>query len=116
MSRDIRDKETPDVSPPSSNNIQTSLAENEDITEANDFLEVREGRKTNQLEYLRHVVMKALWNHPDSRMFKSPVDIIDIGIPNNIKVIAHPICLGCIKTRYRNETYYFYFSLICITL
>ena len=112
MSRDEKDKETPNFSPPSSNNSQASLAEKDDIIQANDLLEGREGRKTNQLEYLRHVVMKALWKHPDSRMFKSPVDIIDIGIPNNLKVIAHPICLGCIKTRYRNETYYFYFSLI----
>ena len=114
MSSHIRDKESPDVSPPSSNNVQTSLAEKEDIFPANDFSEGREGRKTNQLEYLRHVVMKALWKHPDSRMFKSPVDIIDIGIPDNLKVIAHRICLGCIKTRYRNETYYFYSSYICI--
>ena len=104
MSRDIKDKETPNLPPPSSNNIQTSLAEKDDIIQANDLLEGREGRKTNQLEYLRHVVMKALWKHPDSRMFKSPVDIIDLGIPNNLKVIGHPICLGCIKTRYRNET------------
>ena len=101
MSRDIKDKETPNLSPPSSNNIQTSLAEKDDIIQANDLLEGREGRKTNQLEYLRHVVMKALWKHPDSLMFKSPVDIIDLGKP---KVIAHTICLGCIKTRYRNET------------
>ena len=104
MSRDIKDKETPNLSPPSSNNIQTSLAEKDDIIQANDLLEGREGRKTNQLEYLRHVVMKALWKHPDSRMFKSPVDIVDLGIPSNLRVIAHPICLGCIKTRYRNET------------
>ena len=104
MSRDIKDKKTPNLSPPSSNNIQTSLAEKDDIIQANDLLEGREGRKTNQLEYLRHVVMKALWKHPDSRMFKSPVDIIVLGIPNNLKVVAHPICLGCIKTRYRNET------------
>ena len=116
MSSHIRDKETPDVSTPSSNNVQTSLAEKEDIFPANDFSEGREGRKTNQLEYLRHVVMKALWKHPDSRMFKSPVDIIDLGIPDNLKVITHPICLGCIKTRYRNETCDIYFSLISITL
>ena len=114
MSWDIKDKEIPKLSPPSSNKIQTSLAEKDDVIQANDFSEGREGRKTNQLEYLRHVVMKALWKHPDSRMFKSPVDIIELGIPDNVKLIAHPICLGCIKTRYRNETCYIYFLLIFV--
>ena len=56
MSRDIKDKETPNLSAPSSNNIQASLAEKDDIIQANDLLEGREGRKTNQLAIYQSAV------------------------------------------------------------
>ena len=40
------------------------------------------GRNTNQLEYLRDAVIKDVRNHKHSRPFLSPVDAVELNIPD----------------------------------
>ena len=59
----------------------------------------RPGRNTNQLKYLRDVVMKAVWKHQFGWPFQTPVDAIKLNIPDYHKIIKHPMDFGTIKKR-----------------
>ena len=62
--------------------------------------EVRKGRNTNQLVYLRTVVAKALMQHRHSLPFRKPVDAALLNLPDYHEVIKHPMDFGTIKLRY----------------
>ena len=66
----------------------------------------RPGRNTNQLKYLRDVVMKAVWKHQFGWPFQTPVDAIKLNIPDYHKIIKHPMDFGTIKKRL-DHNYYF---------
>merc|ERR1719237_631500 len=66
----------------------------------------RPGRLTNQLKYLRDVVMKAVWKHQFGWPFQTPVDAKALNIPDYHKIIKHPMDFGTIKKRLDNDYYY----------
>lgn len=66
----------------------------------------RPGRNTNQLKYLREVVMKAVWKHQFGWPFQTPVDAIQLNIPDYHKIIKHPMDFGTIKKRLEHNYYY----------
>jgi len=66
----------------------------------------RPGRNTNQLKYLREVVMKAVWKHQFGWPFRTPVDAKKLNIPDYHKIIKHPMDFGTIKKRLENDYYY----------
>ena len=66
----------------------------------------RPGRCTNQLKYLRDVVMKAVWKHQFGWPFQTPVDALKLNIPDYHKIIKHPMDFGTIKKRLDNDYYY----------
>ena len=47
------------------------------------------GRNTNQLQYLKNVVMKAVWKHQFGWPFHTPVDALKLNIPDYHKIIKH---------------------------
>jgi hypothetical protein len=66
----------------------------------------RPGRNTNQLQYLKNTVMKAVWKHQFGWPFHSPVDAIKLNIPDYHKIIKHPMDFGTIKKRLENNYYW----------
>jgi hypothetical protein len=66
----------------------------------------RPGRNTNQLKYLRDVVMKAVWKHQFGWPFQTPVDAKKLNIPDYHKIIKHPMDFGTIKKRLENHYYF----------
>ena len=72
----------------------------------------RPGRNTNQLKYLRDVVMKAVWKHQFGWPFQTPVDAIKLNIPDYHKIIKHPMDFGTIKKRL--EHHYYHSAKECI--
>jgi len=66
----------------------------------------RPGRSTNQLKYLRDVVMKAVWKHQFGWPFQTPVDAKRLNIPDYHKIIKHPMDFGTIKKRLDHDYYY----------
>jgi len=64
------------------------------------------GRNTNQLQYLKNVVMKAVWKHQFGWPFHTPVDAMKLNIPDYHKIIKHPMDFGCIKKRLENNYYW----------
>jgi len=64
------------------------------------------GRNTNQLQYLKNVVMKAVWKHQFGWPFHTPVDALKLNIPDYHKIIKHPMDFGCIKKRLENNYYW----------
>jgi hypothetical protein len=42
----------------------------------------RPGRNTNQLQYLKNVVLRTVWKHQFGWPFQSPVDSIKLNIPD----------------------------------
>ena len=66
----------------------------------------RPGRSTNQLKYLRDVVMKAVWKHQFGWPFHTPVDAVKLNIPDYHKIIKHPMDFGTIKKRLDHNYYY----------
>jgi len=66
----------------------------------------RAGRATNQLQYLKNTVMKAVWKHQFGWPFQSPVDAIKLNIPDYHKIIKHPMDFGTIKKRLENNYYW----------
>lgn len=66
----------------------------------------RPGRNTNQLQYLKLTVMKAVWKHQFGWPFHTPVDAIKLNIPDYHKIIKHPMDFGCIKKRLENNYYW----------
>jgi len=70
--------------------------------------EHRPGRNTNQITYIKNVVLKALWKHQHAWPFHAPVNAIDLNIPDYHDVIKHPMDLGTVDKRIDN---YFYRSV-----
>jgi len=70
--------------------------------------EHRPGRNTNQITYIKNVVLKAVWKHQHAWPFHAPVNAIDLNIPDYHEVIKHPMDLGTVDKRIDN---YFYRSV-----
>lgn len=66
----------------------------------------RPGRNTNQLQYLKNVVMKAVWKHQFGWPFQTPVDALKLNIPDYHKIIENPMDFGTIKKRLENNFYW----------
>ena len=66
----------------------------------------RPGRNTNQLNYLKNTVMKAVWKHQFGWPFQTPVDAMKLNIPDYHKIIKHPMDFGTIKKRLENNYYW----------
>ena len=64
------------------------------------------GRMTNQLHYLKNIVIKAVWKHQFGWPFHAPVDAIKLNIPDYHKIIKHPMDFGTIKKRLENNFYW----------
>jgi len=66
----------------------------------------RPGRNTNQLSYLKNIVMKAVWKHHFGWPFHHPVDAIKLNIPDYHTIIKNAMDFGTIKKRLENNYYY----------
>ena len=64
------------------------------------------GRNTNQLHYLKTIVMKAVWKHQFGWPFQTPVDALKLNIPDYHKIIKNPMDFGTIKKRLENNYYW----------
>uniref|UniRef100_A0A672J5A4 Bromo domain-containing protein n=1 Tax=Salarias fasciatus TaxID=181472 RepID=A0A672J5A4_SALFA len=64
------------------------------------------GRRTNQLQYLKNVVLKSLFRHQSSWPFHKPVDVVDLNLPDYHETITSPMDMGTIKKRLENNYYY----------
>ncbi|CAO2639046.1 Bromodomain testis-specific protein [Lemmus lemmus] len=65
----------------------------------------RNGRLTNQLQFLQKVVLKALWKHQFSWPFQQPVDAVKLKLPDYYTIIKAPMDLNTIKKRLENKYY-----------
>ncbi|XP_008695956.2 bromodomain testis-specific protein [Ursus maritimus] len=65
----------------------------------------RNGRLTNQLQYLQKVVLKALWKHSFSWPFQQPVDAVKLKLPDYYTIIKTPMDLNTIKKRLEHKYY-----------
>jgi len=63
------------------------------------------GRNTNQLEFMRNVVMKTVWKHPNAWPFHAPVNTVRLGLTDYHDVIKTPMDLGTIDKRLQNHYY-----------
>lgn len=66
----------------------------------------RQGRITNQLQFLQKNVMKAVWKHQFAWPFHQPVDAKKLNLPDYHKIIKKPMDLGTIKKRLESNYYY----------
>ncbi|CAD0195571.1 unnamed protein product [Chrysodeixis includens] len=66
----------------------------------------RQGRMTNQLQFLQKNVMKAVWKHQFAWPFHQPVDAKKLNLPDYHKIIKKPMDLGTIKKRLESNYYY----------
>jgi len=66
----------------------------------------RPGRNTNQLNYLKNTVMKAVWKHQFGWPFQTPVDALKLNIPDYHTIIKHAMDFGTIKKRLENNYYW----------
>ncbi|XP_060809601.1 bromodomain-containing protein 3 isoform X2 [Amyelois transitella] len=66
----------------------------------------RQGRMTNQLQFLQKNVMKAVWKHKLAWPFHQPVDAKKLNLPDYHKIIKKPMDLGTIKKRLESNYYY----------
>ncbi|XP_066530164.1 bromodomain-containing protein 2a [Hoplias malabaricus] len=65
----------------------------------------RQGRITNQLQFLKKSVMKPLWRHHYAWPFHEPVDAVKLSLPDYHRIINHPMDMGTIKKRLENNYY-----------
>ncbi|XP_006919540.1 bromodomain testis-specific protein [Pteropus alecto] len=65
----------------------------------------KNGRLTNQLQYLQKVVLKALWKHSFSWPFQQPVDAMKLKLPDYYTIIKKPMDLSTIKKRLEHKYY-----------
>uniref|UniRef100_A0A8C9IEI2 Bromodomain testis-specific protein n=1 Tax=Piliocolobus tephrosceles TaxID=591936 RepID=A0A8C9IEI2_9PRIM len=65
----------------------------------------KNGRLTNQLQYLQKVVLKDLWKHSFSWPFQHPVDAVKLKLPDYYTIIKNPMDLNTIKKRLENKYY-----------
>ncbi|XP_045761111.1 bromodomain-containing protein 3-like isoform X1 [Maniola jurtina] len=66
----------------------------------------RQGRVTNQLQFLQKNVIKAVWKHRFAWPFHQPVDAKKLNLPDYHKIIKKPMDLGTIKKRLESNYYY----------
>ncbi|KAI5634984.1 bromodomain-containing protein [Phthorimaea operculella] len=66
----------------------------------------RQGRMTNQLQFLQKNLMKAVWKHKFAWPFHQPVDAEKLNIPDYYEIIKKPMDLGTIKKRLESNYYY----------
>ncbi|ESO05525.1 hypothetical protein HELRODRAFT_191322 [Helobdella robusta] len=59
----------------------------------------KKGRMTNQLQFLKNVVIKTLWKHQFAWPFYKPVDAVKLNLPDYYSIIHNPMDLGTIKKR-----------------
>ena len=50
--------------------------------------------------------MKAVWKHQFGWPFQTPVDAVQLNIPDYHKIIKHPMDFGTIKKRLDHDYYY----------
>ncbi|KAM5147827.1 bromodomain testis-specific protein [Mantella aurantiaca] len=72
----------------------------------------KNGRLTNQLQYLEKVVLKALWKHNFSWPFQQPVDAAKLNLPDYYRIIKNPMDLSTIRKRL--EYNYFTNAMDCM--
>jgi len=72
----------------------------------------RPGRITNQLVYLKNVVMKGMFKHQHGWPFLTPVDTIKLELPDYFKLIKYPMDMTTVKKRLENN--YYWCSQECI--
>ncbi|XP_032103770.1 bromodomain testis-specific protein isoform X3 [Sapajus apella] len=65
----------------------------------------KNGRLTNQLQYLQKVILKDLWKHDFSWPFQRPVDAVKLKLPDYYTIIKNPMDLNTIKKRLENKYY-----------
>ncbi|KAG7457596.1 hypothetical protein MATL_G00228910 [Megalops atlanticus] len=65
----------------------------------------RQGRMTNQLQFLQKALMKSLWRHHFAWPFHEPVDATKLNLPDYHKIIKQPMDMGTIKKRLENNYY-----------
>ncbi|XP_007468616.1 PREDICTED: bromodomain testis-specific protein [Lipotes vexillifer] len=65
----------------------------------------KNGRLTNQLQYLQKVVLKALWKHSFSWPFQQPVDAVKLKLPDYYTIIKNPMDLNTIQKRLEHKYY-----------
>uniref|UniRef100_A0A8D1QL92 Bromodomain testis-specific protein n=1 Tax=Sus scrofa TaxID=9823 RepID=A0A8D1QL92_PIG len=65
----------------------------------------KNGRLTNQLQYLQKIVLKALWKHSFSWPFQQPVDAVKLKLPDYYTIIKNPMDLNTIKKRLEHKYY-----------
>ncbi|XP_037355286.1 bromodomain testis-specific protein isoform X2 [Talpa occidentalis] len=65
----------------------------------------KNGRLTNQLQYLQKFVLKALWKHSFSWPFQQPVDAVKLKLPDYYTIIKNPMDLNTIKKRLEHKYY-----------
>nr|XP_014720713.1 bromodomain testis-specific protein isoform X1 [Equus asinus]XP_014720714.1 bromodomain testis-specific protein isoform X1 [Equus asinus]XP_014720715.1 bromodomain testis-specific protein isoform X1 [Equus asinus]XP_014720716.1 bromodomain testis-specific protein isoform X1 [Equus asinus]XP_014720717.1 bromodomain testis-specific protein isoform X1 [Equus asinus]XP_044605324.1 bromodomain testis-specific protein isoform X1 [Equus asinus]XP_044605325.1 bromodomain testis-specific protein is len=65
----------------------------------------KNGRITNQLQYLQKVVLKALWKHGFSWPFQQPVDAVKLQLPDYYTIIKNPMDLNTIQKRLEHKYY-----------
>ncbi|XP_059096828.1 bromodomain-containing protein 2-like, partial [Tigriopus californicus] len=66
----------------------------------------RPGRVTNQLQFMKNVVMKGMWKHQHGWPFHTPVDTVKLGLPDYFKIVTKPMDLGTVKRRLENNYYW----------
>uniref|UniRef100_A0A3Q2VRK3 Bromo domain-containing protein n=1 Tax=Haplochromis burtoni TaxID=8153 RepID=A0A3Q2VRK3_HAPBU len=66
----------------------------------------KQGRRTNQLQYMQNIVIKSLWRHQFAWPFYQPVDAVALGLPDYHKIITLPMDMGTIKKRLENNYYW----------
>nr|XP_039269216.1 bromodomain-containing protein 3-like isoform X1 [Styela clava] len=66
----------------------------------------KKGRLTNQLEYLKKNVLKAVWKHHFAWPFHSPVDPVKLNLPDYFDIIKTPMDMGIIKRKLENNHYW----------
>ncbi|KAM5322679.1 bromodomain testis-specific protein [Glossophaga mutica] len=65
----------------------------------------KNGRWTNQLQYLQRIVLKALWRHSFSWPFQQPVDAVKLKLPDYYAIVKNPMDLRTIKKRLEHKYY-----------
>lgn len=66
----------------------------------------RQGRKTNQLQFMQNVILKSLWKHQFAWPFHQPVDAVQLQLDDYYDIITSPMDLGTIKKRLENNYYW----------
>ena len=66
----------------------------------------RPGRITNQLQFIKNTVIKAVIKHKMAWPFSKPVNTIELGLPDYFKIIKVPMDLGTVKRRLDNNYYW----------